>query len=47
MGDLIRGALASIEKSQIESARTLRLNHWQIFQHIELLQGTLREFPGR
>lgn len=46
MGDLVRGALVSIEKHQIESARALGLNRWQIFQHIELPQGTRRVLPG-
>ena len=46
MGDLVRGALASIEKHQIESARALGLNRWQIFQYIELPQGTRRVLPG-
>lgn len=46
MGDLVRGALASIEKHQIESAKALGLNRWQIFQYIELPQGTRRVLPG-
>lgn len=46
MGDLVRGALASIEKHQIESARALGLNRWQIFHNIELPQGTRRVLPG-
>lgn len=45
MGDLVRGALASIEKHQIESAKALGLNRWQIFQYIELPQGTRRVLP--
>lgn len=28
MGDLVRGALESIEKHQVESARVLELNRW-------------------
>lgn len=46
MGDLVRGALASIEKHQIESARAIGLTRWQIFRHIELPQGTRRVLPS-
>lgn len=46
MGDLVRGALASIEKHQIESAKALGLKPWQIFWYIELPQGTRRVLPG-
>lgn len=28
MGDLVRGALESIEKHQVESAKALELNRW-------------------
>ncbi len=46
MGDLVRGALGSIEKHQIESAKAIGLKPWQIFWHIELPQGTRRVLPG-
>ena len=46
MGDLVRGALQSIEKHQIESARALGLNSWQVFQYIEFPQGLRRVLPG-
>lgn len=46
MGDLVRGALASIEKHQIESAKAIGLKPWQIFRLIELPQGTKRVLPG-
>ncbi len=46
MGDLVRGALSSIEKHQIESARALGLNRLQIFRYIELPQGTRRVLPS-
>lgn len=46
MGDLVRGALASIEKHQIESAKALGLNARQIFLYIELPQGTKRILPS-
>lgn len=46
MGDLVRGALGSIEKHQIESAKAIGLKPWQIFWYIELPQGTRRVLPG-
>lgn len=46
MGDLVRGALESIEKHQIESALALGLKRGQIFRYIELPQGTRRVLPG-
>ncbi|MFA9498972.1 amino acid ABC transporter permease [Mannheimia sp. E30BD] len=46
MGDLVRGALASIEKHQIESAKVIGLTRMQIFRYIELPQGTRRLLPS-
>lgn len=46
MGDLVRGALGSIEKHQIESAKALGLSPAQIFWQIELPQGTRRILPS-
>lgn len=46
MGDLVRGALASIEKHQIESAKAIGLTRMQIFRYIELRQGTRRLLPS-
>ncbi|AHG78544.1 amino acid ABC transporter permease [Mannheimia varigena] len=46
MGDLVRGALGSIEKHQIESAKALGLTKAQIFCQIELPQGTRRILPS-
>lgn len=46
MGDLVRGALGSIDKHQIESARALGLSRAQIFVHIEVPQGLRRVLPG-
>ncbi|QIW15105.1 amino acid ABC transporter permease [Pasteurellaceae bacterium RH1A] len=45
MGDLVRGALGSIEKHQIESAKAIGLSRFQIFRFIELPQGTRRVLP--
>ena len=46
MGDLVRGALGSIEKHQIESALALGLKRRQVFFYIELSQGLRRVLPG-
>ncbi|QIM67681.1 amino acid ABC transporter permease [Mannheimia granulomatis] len=46
MGDLVRGALTSIEKHQIESAKAIGLTRSQIFRYIELPQGLRRVLPG-
>ena len=46
MGDLVRGALESIEKHQIESAKALGLKPVQIFRYIELPQSVRRALPG-
>ena len=46
MGDLVRGALGSIEKHQIESALALGLKRRQVFFYIELPQGLRRVLPG-
>ncbi|OOR98883.1 amino acid ABC transporter permease [Haemophilus paracuniculus] len=46
MGDLVRGALGSIEKHQIESAKAVGLTPAQIFRYIELPQGIKRVLPS-
>lgn len=46
MGDLVRGALGSIDRHQVESARALGLTDAQVFRHIELPQGVQRVLPG-
>ena len=46
MGDLVRGALGSIEKHQIESALALGLKRRQVFFYIELPQGLRRVLLG-
>ncbi|WP_455647789.1 amino acid ABC transporter permease [Lonepinella koalarum] len=46
MGDLVRGALTSIEKHQIESAYALGLNKLQTFVYILLPQSLKRVTPG-
>lgn len=46
MGDLVRGALTSIEKHQIESAQALGLNPRQLFTYILFPQSLQRVTPG-
>lgn len=46
MGDLMRGALTSIEKHQIESAQALGLTQWQTFIYILLPQSLKRVTPS-
>ncbi|QMT47648.1 amino acid ABC transporter permease [Neisseria bacilliformis] len=46
MGDLVRGALESVEKHQTESALALGLSRRQVFVYIELPQSVRRVLPG-
>ncbi|TCP90163.1 amino acid ABC transporter membrane protein 2 (PAAT family) [Cricetibacter osteomyelitidis] len=46
MGDLVRGALTSIEKHQVESAHALGLTHLQTFIYILLPQSLKRVTPS-
>lgn len=46
MGDLVRGALTSIEKHQVESAQALGLTSLQIFIYILLPQSLKRVTPS-
>ena len=46
MGDLVRGALQSIDKHQIEAGLALGLNRRQIFLYIEAPQGLRRVLPS-
>ncbi len=46
MGDLVRGALQSIDKHQIEAGLALGLSRVQIFIFIELPQGLRRVLPS-
>ena len=46
MGDLMRGALTSIEKHQLESAYALGLNRLQTFYYILLPQSIKRVTPS-
>ena len=46
MGDLVRGALQSIDKHQIEAGLALGLNRKQVFFNIEMPQGVRRVLPS-
>ena len=46
MGDLVRGALTSIEKHQVESAYALGLTPFQTFVYILLPQSLKRVTPS-
>lgn len=45
MGDLVRGALISIPKSQYESAEALGLSRWQMYRFIIIPQSLRRLLP--
>jgi polar amino acid transport system permease protein len=45
MGDLVRGALISIPKSQYESAEALGLSRWQMYRFIIIPQSLRRLIP--
>lgn len=46
MGDLVRGAIQSIDRHQRETAVALGLSNWQIFTQIEAPQALRRALPG-
>ena len=46
LGDLVRGALTSIPRSQYESAQMLGLNPWQTFTYVILPQALRRMLPA-
>lgn len=46
MGDIVRGALESLPRHQIESAKALGLNFWGIYRYILLPQAIRRMLPG-
>ncbi|MEK0306086.1 amino acid ABC transporter permease [Bifidobacterium favimelis] len=46
LGDLVRGALQSIPRSQYESAYMLGLDHWQTFTRVILPQALRRMLPA-
>ncbi|WEV52331.1 amino acid ABC transporter permease [Bifidobacterium sp. ESL0798] len=46
LGDLVRGALESIPRTQYESAQVLGLNSWQTFSRVILPQALCRLLPA-
>ncbi|MDO5516379.1 MAG: amino acid ABC transporter permease [Clostridium sp.] len=46
MGDIVRGALQSLPKYQIESGRALGLNDYMIYKYILIPQAVRRMVPG-
>ncbi|WEV47523.1 amino acid ABC transporter permease [Bifidobacterium sp. ESL0690] len=46
LGDLVRGALESIPRTQYESAQVLGLNPWQTFSRVILPQALRRLLPA-
>ena len=46
MGDIVRGALISLPKHQIESAKALGLNSYQIYRYVLIPQAVRRMIPG-
>jgi ectoine/hydroxyectoine ABC transporter permease protein EhuC len=43
--EILRGAIASIDRGQFEAARTLGLTPWQTMRHVVLPQAFLRALP--
>ncbi|MGM9935031.1 MAG: amino acid ABC transporter permease [Clostridium sp.] len=46
MGDIVRGALVSLPKHQIESGQALGLNKLQLYRYILIPQAVRRMIPG-
>lgn len=46
MGDIVRGALESLPKSQLESGLAVGLSHIQLFFYIQFPQAVRRIIPG-
>ncbi|PJI07411.1 MULTISPECIES: amino acid ABC transporter permease [Clostridium] len=46
MGDIVRGALESLPKHQVESAKALGLTFGQIYQYVLIPQAVRRMLPG-
>lgn len=46
MGDIVRGALQSLPKHQIESGKALGLNYVQLYRYILIPQAIRRMIPG-
>jgi polar amino acid transport system permease protein len=46
MGDLVRGALESLPKHQIESGRAIGLSFWDLYRYVLIPQAVRRMLPG-
>ncbi|AGF57638.1 amino acid ABC transporter permease [Clostridium saccharoperbutylacetonicum] len=46
MGDIVRGALESLPKHQIESGKALGMNNYQLYRYILIPQAIRRMIPG-
>ena len=46
MGDIVRGALESLPKHQIESGKALGLNYFQLYMYVLIPQAIRRMIPG-
>lgn len=46
MGDIVRGALESLPKHQIESGRAIGLSFWGLYRYILIPQAVRRMLPG-
>lgn len=46
MGDIVRGALESLPKHQIESGKAIGLSNWGIYRYILIPQAVRRMLPG-
>jgi len=46
MGDIVRGALQSLPKHQLESGKALGLSHFQLYRYVLIPQAIRRTLPG-
>jgi len=46
MGDIVRGALESLPRHQIESGKALGLNFWGLYKYVLIPQAVRRMLPG-
>jgi polar amino acid transport system permease protein len=46
MGDIVRGALESLPKHQIESGKALGLGFWELYRYVLIPQAIRRMLPG-
>ena len=46
MGDIVRGALESLPRHQIESGKALGLGFWKLYRYVLIPQAVRRTLPG-